>query len=138
MFVVYDDEGAIEQTVKGPDPSYGELLDKQGYKWLFLEGAPQVDIQKVHVDVAVKAIVTNPPITLAADKALIAADGKDTATITGIPAGATVQVFCNDHLQATETVTDGQIEFTTTSPATYRFVVYRKCFIPAEITVVAA
>lgn len=137
MFVVYDGDGVIDQTVIGPDESYGAILDQAGHEWLFLDGVASLDIRLVHVDRADRTVKPNAAMSLQASRASIAADGVDVARISGVPTGAVVQIFCADKLLSVETVTDGEIEFAAAAPALYRFLVTAKRYLPGSIEIVA-
>lgn len=138
MYVVYDNDGIIDQTVIGPDETYGpEILDKVGYNWLFLPGQNGLDISKVHVDTVAKTIKPNMDMALTVSKNALAADGADVCLVGNIPANSLVQIFCNGDLQMVETVTDGQIEFATVTAATYGFMVSCKLYLPTQFEVIA-
>lgn len=137
MFVVYDKDGMIDQTVIGPDESYGEILDKAGHTWLFLEGVSSVDITRFHVDTVEKTVKPNLTMPVLASKTQIAADGVEISMITDIPPNTVVQVFCDDQLHAVETVSDFEISFSTVTPGTYKFGLSSKRYMPCELKVTA-
>ncbi len=154
MFVVYDQSGSIRSTIAGPGLEYGiEVLDPQGKSWLFLAGVTSLDPVVNYVEVAAAAARTNRyvpkaevadvvkpnrPIALVASKSEIAADGTDTATISGIPAGAAVVVVCNGLELASGVIEDGDLQLTATSAGVYHVLVSRPTFNPASIEVMAS
>ena len=138
MYVVYNDAGAIIQTILGPDESYGpNVLDKHGQNWLFVSQRSMIDPHQFHVDVVTKMLVEKQPMTLTVDKVEIAADGEDTAIVTGIPEGAAISILCDGKPQFANVIGKESLEITSASPA--RYFVSATCagYLPASLTVVA-
>lgn len=154
MFVVYDPNGTILSTIAGPGLQYGmETLDPERKSWLFLAETTSLDPTAKYVDVAAAAARTdryvpgaeiasvvkpNQAITLVASKGAIQADGVDTATISGIPAGAAVTVICNDLVIASVVADSDGLDLTAVSAGVYRVMVSRATFKPASIEVTAS
>jgi hypothetical protein len=62
MFVVYDHTGTILATIQGPGPEYGpDILDREGKRWLFLDGVTSLDPTCHYVDTARKAVIRKTP-----------------------------------------------------------------------------
>ena len=82
------------------------------------------------VDVATAAVVERPTLTLTADRTGIAADGADTAVITGIPDGATVVV------RGEAFTGDGTaLEYSTTQAGAHTLRVVAFPYRDAEVTI---
>lgn len=127
MFVVYDDAGQIVSTIVGPAQEYGQdILDKEGKRWLFLEGVTSLDPLQAYVDVADGTVKPREPMPLSIEG----------GTISGIPAGSVAYISCADHLQASETIDDGTIELEAATPAAYRVLLTCAGYLPAEIEIV--
>ncbi|MGB3490778.1 MAG: hypothetical protein WBA62_22035 [Xanthobacteraceae bacterium] len=138
MYVVYNDAGAIIQTILGPDESYGpDVLDKHNQKWLFVSQRSMIDPHQFYVDVATKALLEKQPMALTVDKVEIVADGKDTATVNGIPEGAAISILCDGKPQFANVIGRESLEITSLSPATYFVSATCAGYLPANLTVVA-
>ncbi len=138
MYVVYNDTGAITQTILGPDESYGpNVLDKHGQKWLFVSQRSMIDPHQFYVDVSTKMLTEKQPMALTVDKVEIAADGKDVATVRGIPEGAAISILCDGKPQFANVIGKESLEITSASPATYFVSATCAGYLPASLTVVA-
>ncbi len=138
MYVVYNDAGAIIQTILGPDESYGpNVLDAHHQKWLFVSQRSMIDPHQFYVDVATKALLEKQPMALTVDKVEITADGKDTATVAGIPEGSAIAVLCDGKPQFANVIGRESLEITSLSPATYFVSATCAGYLPASLTVVA-
>lgn len=138
MYVVYDENGSILQTIVGPDKTYGpDILDKANYRWIFLMGRDSLDPRTTYVDVITKTIAEKMPMALTADKFEIIADGSDKATISGIPEGASISVLCDGQPQFADVIGKDALFVTALSPATYLISATCKGYLPASLAVVA-
>ncbi len=138
MYVVYNDSGAIIQTILGPDESYGpNVLDAHNQKWLFVSQRSMIDPHQFYVDVGTKTLIEKQPMALAADKVEIAADGEDVATVSGIPEGAAISILCDGKPQFANVIGRETLEITSASPATYFVSATCAGYLPASLTVVA-
>lgn len=138
MYVVYNDAGAIIQTILGPDESYGpNVLDAHNQKWLFVSQRSMIDPHQFYVDVETKALIEKKPMALSVDKVEIVADGEDVATVTGIPEGAAISILCDGKPQFANVIGKESLEITSLSPATYFVSATCAGYLPASLTVVA-
>lgn len=149
MYVLHDNDGTIMGVITG-DKNYGEHLSKFGHQWIFLAENDDsrifnFDTMTNYVDVEKKnAGVPHPDclcpkgeIAVFCDRRTIAS-GSDTATISGIPAGASVTVISDVGVEFDGTVDDGSIELVAETPATYTVHVTAGArYMPASIQVVA-
>lgn len=138
VYVTYNDDGMITATIIGPDATYGDILDRDGKKWLFLKGETSFDPTARFVDTATKEIRENQIMQVVADKTKIVADGNDAATISGIPAGSFVTVLCNGQPLTTEVTNDEPIVISAAAPAEYKIIASCRKYYTNNITVVAA
>lgn len=138
MYVVYNDAGAIIQTILGPDESYGPtVLDAHNQKWLFVSQRSMIDPHQFYVDVATKTLIEKQPMAVTVDKVEIVADGEDAATVTGIPEGAAISILCDGKPQFANVIGKESLEITSSSPATYFVSATCAGYLPASLTVVA-
>ncbi len=138
MYVVYNDSGAIIQTILGPDESYGpNVLDAHNQKWLFVSQRSMIDPHQFYVDVEAKTLIEKQPMELAVDKVEIVADGEDVATVTGIPEGAAISILCDGKPQFANVIGRETLEITSASPATYFISATCAGYLAASLTVVA-
>lgn len=138
MYVVYADNGAIIQTILGPDESYGpNVLDANNQKWLFVSRRSTVDPHQFYVNVATKTLIEKQPMALTVDKVEIAADGEETATVSGIPEGAAISILCDGKPQFANVIGRESLEIVSASPATYFVSATCAGYLPASLTVVA-
>lgn len=139
MYVVYrPEDGLIVSTIIGPGLDYGpDVLDKHGQTWLFIEGCTSLDPTTHYVDVATRQLVQFTPISLVANKVEFQANSIDSVTITGIPIGANIAVFCDNSLVANSVSVDGTLTITAAAVATYEIRVSCHRYLPASITIEA-
>lgn len=138
MYVVYNDAGAIIQTILGPDESYGpNVLDAHNQKWLFVSQRSMIDPHQFYVDIETKTLIEKQPMALAVDKVEIVADGEDAATVSGIPEGAAISILCDGKPQFANVIGRETLEITSASPATYFVSATCAGYLPASLTVVA-
>jgi hypothetical protein len=138
MYVIYNDAGAIIQTILGPDENYGpNVLDAHNQKWLFVSQRSMIDPHQFYVDVTMKMLIEKQPMALTVDKVEIAADGEDAATVTGIPEGAAISILCDGKPQFANIIGKESLEITSASPATYFVSATCAGYLPASLTVVA-
>lgn len=138
MYVVYDETGMIKSTIMGPDETYGDILTKEGKTWLFHQGVTTLDPRYSYVDIASKTVVLKPSIILEISKSAIKADGVDITTLSGIPKGSMVNIYCNGQLVVGETVDDGVVMLSATMAATYRVDISCGIYNPTSVEVVAS
>jgi len=126
MFVIYDDTGSILSTIAGPGLEYGrDYLDKEGKRWLFLEGVTSLDPLQNYVDLADGKVKPRRPMHLVIDG----------ATISNIPPGSVALISVCSQLQASETIDDGELELEAETPASYRVLLTCAGYLPAEIEI---
>lgn len=138
MYVTYDDNAEIVATIIGPDKTYGDILSKSGQKWLFFADATTVNPITDCVDPVAGTVVKKAEMAIIADKQMVRADGADVLTIAGIPSGAAVAILCGDARISDGVVTDGEVQFTTTTAGAYSFVFTCAKYLPYSLTVTAS
>lgn len=139
MYIVYDPaSGQITQTISGPGKEYGaEQLDARNLTWLWLEGAMNVDPTKNYVDVATKLLCPMTAMSIVADKVTFTSDGIDKLTVSGIPLGSNVVVYCDGVPVSQHIIHDGEVEISAAAPATYEVQVTCWKYLPARLTIKA-
>lgn len=115
-FCVYDDTGLILRAGDCRAPAVEAQAMEPGENVLDFGAEAPGGIDHREVYVSEGALVPRPSPTL--DKAEILADGSDTATVAGIPTGATVTVDGEAY-----TVADGVLEISTDVAGTYKIVI---------------
>lgn len=132
MIIEHDETGRITHVVNDPVPEgLAALLLDKGRPFIEVgSDQPKPDLAADYIEA--RAVCPRPSMNVTLSKTRIAADGVDTAVISGIPDGATVRLDENEHV-----VTGGNIELTSTMPATYRIAVESWPCLPFEIEIVA-
>lgn len=122
--VIYEiNTGRIARVVQAPS---GQLQCQCGDGEAFLIG--EADDSTVYV--AQGELVARPVMQLSVDKAAIAANGVDCATVSGIPAGADVSIDF-----VTYPVTDQTLSVTTTMPGEMHLLFTKFPYIDAEVII---
>jgi hypothetical protein len=126
MFVIYDEAGGIVSTIAGPGLEYGrDYLDKEGKRWLFLEGVTSLDPLQNYVDMLDGKVKPRRPMHLVIDGAVIS----------NIPPNSIAHISVAEQLQASETITDGELELDVETPASYLVLLTCAGYLPAEIEI---
>ncbi len=94
---------------------------------------PNQNLQYVDLSIAGLPVTQRPTFPISVDKMSIAADGKDTATISGIPANTVCNYEGTNH-----TITDGMIEFTADHGGDYILQFTLFPYIPYSLTIRAS
>lgn len=135
-FVVYD-------TATGLIKAVGRAMDAKGgvsTAWAQTRGTDAVlvgqtaDPETQYVDPSSGTLRERPALTLTVDKTTITADGVDTATISGVPAGARYAVLGT---AVAGDVADGVIEVTSTKRGTLTVVVWHGVSRPWKVDITA-
>lgn len=122
----------IYQPTTGRVQGYARCVDvglEAAYPGLAIKRGVRLDPHARYVDVATGEPQDRPTVAVTIDKTAIAADGADTATITGVPIGAMVTIGGETHA-----VDDGVIELQTLFVGRHRLVIDP---FPAQEIVVA-
>lgn len=109
-------------TTTGAILGFGELADEAGLPLQealypddgFVADRGDPDTQYVDLLSEPPAVVARPTFAITTDKTSITADGADTATISGIPAGTLVTLLASDDFgEASEVINSGSTTITT-------------------------
>lgn len=132
-FIVYDVATGVIKRIGVCQPGM-ELAQAGAGEAVILSAFPFDTPQETHkVDLASGELVPLEAMALTVDKTTIAADGIDTATISGVPAGALLWI--NDVLNGP--IADGLVAFSAEDPGTYRLQLTMPGYLSTETVVTA-
>lgn len=139
MLLVYDDNGMITQAIADvmTDATL-DLYKAQGYDKCFIREGNLPNIMQYYVIETADGpkAVERPELNLVLDKPVIKADGIEQATITGVPAEASI--LLHDGVTSTQFVADGSpVEVVAEHPGKYSLYVQSWPYMPHTIEVIA-
>jgi len=134
LLAFHHPDGRIWQLHKGP-----EHQQSNGGHPAVLSRDPDLyngEVDDLYVDVATETVRRREPCPGDLDRPKVAADGTDTATISGLPEPCGVEVV-SGQTRVRRTVEDGVIEIAVDTPATYEVTVEAWPHLPTTFRIEA-